>query len=228
MQEQKYAPLSDQALAALHQPASADFGRMLATIRGLLETVKLYRHLSEPAKYKGVLYPADALRLLEYAREFPWPGRPSADDTISAYISDWCERTQPVTPREYVEKVFAACRELGCLDAAFDRLNLLAIALPEQDRITISTSQGSTSKIQRHNGLSSAGRLRAVEFLRSQHHFEQNISLLYDRLERWNRHATLEACLLSWIGSLTLKSLLSKAASPVLLTGNDMLVLAEK
>ena len=213
--------LSSHALAAFRSQ-SISHSRAIDTVNALLDVRECPRHQVEQAKYQGVLYPADALGLLEYSKSCGWPAGSTADDAISAYLLNWCETHQRLTPHDYAKRILAVCQELKCLDNAYDRLNLLALAPQDPDRITIATKAGSVTTVSEQRIMSPATKERIRQFLLKQHHFYPDLSVLYNRLEAWNRTCTLEASLIGWICSLLLKSIAEREPRPLQLVGDEL------
>jgi len=196
---------------------------ILGIIRG--EIIKHAAYLNfwqqQNPRYVGKLYPAEALSIIELSRTQFWPTNVNIDKFLSYYLLAWLEQHGGSVP-EYTKQLFRACDEQHCTDGIYYRLNL-SILVTTPDKITIDTRAGSVTKQTNVDTLSFSVKTKIKGFLAHQGKYRADIKLLYLAIDHARAHYTLEQALLSWLGSLVVRSAIEMGESTLRLADHKLL-----
>lgn len=211
MKDTEYVPIDRNHLAMQigsttrrEQFTRADYYNALPTIQ---EALKKSSSFVPQTKYAGILYPEEAVAMLQLSRSRHWPGY-SPDGVLEYCLVEWMSKIEQ-SPEEYAQNLFNALHELDCLEGVYLRLNHDVIALMDMSTIRITTPIGSTvhKKRPRRDVLIGETRKRVKTFLQKEGKFAGHIDVVYSGLQRVHATYDLEQSLLSWMGYIIVRTI---------------------
>lgn len=164
--------------------------------------------------YTNILYPHDVAKILSMSKTDKWPSNYDVDEIIEYIITKWIKKTV-INPTEYLNKLWSAIKDTECEIGMMTRLNIDAISKVNIEKVMIITKRGTIvqEQINKKPTLTNEAKTYIKQLLNDQ--FINNIDILYNRIKSLHNSYTIEQTLLSWIGYIAVRTIISTASAPI-------------